>query len=152
MSTRANVVLQDGDRKLFFYRHSDGYPEGVLPTLNKFCDWIKSGKIRNNLSQSSGWIIMLGAMEYKTVPSTAFEQKKVSKHGGNEDYEIHFDSPKDWKVGAYEPTDGLHGDIAYIYTINIYDGSIKVEEANYESDVKTFVDITENIIPATHEK
>ena len=27
--TRANVIVKYGDRKLFFYRHGDGYPEGL---------------------------------------------------------------------------------------------------------------------------
>ncbi len=36
MSTGANVVLTDdfGD-SLGFYRHSDGYPDGVMPTHEK---------------------------------------------------------------------------------------------------------------------
>lgn len=68
MSTRANIVIKDRHDKLFFYRHSDGYPEGTLPTLNKFIDWVKSGKIRDNVSQAAGWLIILGALEYNTLP------------------------------------------------------------------------------------
>ena len=33
MSTRANIILKDSYDKLYFYRHCDGYPEGVAPTL-----------------------------------------------------------------------------------------------------------------------
>ncbi len=148
MSTRANIILKDGDRQLFFYRHSDGYPEGVLPTLNKFCNWIKSGAIRNNLSQSSGWLILLGAMEYKTVPPSAFVSNGKSKFGANEDYDLHFENPEDWKVGAYEPTLSIHGDIDYLYTVNIYDGSLKIETTSYDSksDTTSFIDITEEIM------
>ena len=29
MSTRANVIVKKGDRKLIFYRHCDGYPDGL---------------------------------------------------------------------------------------------------------------------------
>ena len=46
MSTRANIIIRDDVNKLFFYRHSDGYPEGTLPTLKQFTGLISSGKIR----------------------------------------------------------------------------------------------------------
>lgn len=102
MSTRANIIIKDGEDKLFFYRHSDGYPEGTLPTLEKFLAWVKAGKIRDNVSQASGWLIIIGAMEYETrIP----ECEKCT--------------PDDWKVGAYEPTTGIHGDVEYIYTIDL---------------------------------
>ena len=100
MSTRANILIKDsfGD-ELQFYRHSDGYPEGTMPTLEKFLDLIKSGKIRNNVNQAAGWLIVIGHEEYKQTrkqwPSSA------------------------WKVGAYEPTTGEHGDIDYLYTIDL---------------------------------
>lgn len=118
MSTRANIILKEGNDKLFFYRHSDGYPEGTMPTLNKFMDWLKSGKIRENLQQASGWLIILGAMEYNSIP----------KYIVNKDPEISWleytnldsiEEPKDWKAGAYEITTGIHGDIEWIYEIDL---------------------------------
>ena len=115
MSTRANIVLKDGNEKLFFYRHSDGYPEGTMPTLEMFSNYIKKGAIRNNISQAAGWLILIGAGEYgggevvSTVPDL-----ENDFHG--------------WKVGAYEPTTGIHGDIEYLYTIDVDTGDIKVEE------------------------
>ena len=33
-----------------------------------------------------------------------------------------------WKVGAYEPTTGIHGDIAYKYTIDLVAKTITTEE------------------------
>ena len=99
MSTRANIIIKDDYKQLWFYRHSDGYPDGTLPTLNKFLDLVKSGKIRSNVSQAAGWLIIIGAEEYA--------QEKI-------DYEH-----TRWKVGAYEPTTGQHGDIEYLYTIDL---------------------------------
>jgi len=114
MSTRANIILKEEQswkdengkkhnhvEKLYFYRHSDGYPESVLPSLKPFMDWLKSGMIRDNVSQAGGWIILLGANEYNT------ELPKDDGRGMG------------WKVGAYEPTTGLHGDINYLYTIDL---------------------------------
>jgi hypothetical protein len=129
MSTRANVVLQESysykntkgrnmtkTDKLYFYRHSDGYPEGTLPSLNKFMDWLKQGLIRNDLSQGAGWLIVLGAIEYMSIPKFDIEC------GFPDHYYMDMDKiqpPKDWKVGAYEPTTGIHGDVQYVYVIDV---------------------------------
>ena len=76
MSTRANIIIKDEHSQLIFYRHSDGYPEGALPTLNKFMDWVKAGKIRDNVDQASGWLILIGAQEYDTVYVGSGERRK----------------------------------------------------------------------------
>ncbi|MGD0340339.1 MAG: hypothetical protein ABSA76_01340 [Bacteroidales bacterium] len=146
MSTRANVILKDESSKLIFYKHSDGYPEGVLPVLNKFMDWLNAGKIRNNVSQSAGWLIILGAMEYNTIPKFKAEKPEGVYPGstltfGNLDT---FEDPKDWKVGAYEPTTCIHGDIEFLYTIDLKKAEISVQEVryNYETDKTYFKDLS----------
>jgi hypothetical protein len=104
MSTRANVFLFNewGDEAgLWFYRHCDGYPEGLLPSLKIFCDWVQEGKIRDNPSQSGGWLILIGASEYET------------------DFEPSGDAFSGWKCGAYEPTFGEHGDIEFLYRVDL---------------------------------
>ena len=106
MSTRCNIIIKDGKQKLYFYRHSDGYPSGVSETLNKFLDGIKTGKIRDNLSQAAGWLIIIGRDE-ATVDG-------VNKWTGYE-----------WKVGSYEPTDGIHDDIEYLYEIDLEKKTLK---------------------------
>jgi len=116
MSTRANIIIESKEfaipKKLYFYRHSDGYPEGVKPTLDLFVSWLKKDIIRNNIPQSSGWLILLGTMEYDTIPKYATDQ------GYLKDTDT-IESPKDWKCGAYEPTTGLHGDIEHLYVIDL---------------------------------
>ena len=94
MSTRANIILKDNMGEVIYYRHSDGYPDGTLPTLNEFLDNVKSGKIRDNVTQSSGWLVLIGHNEYGS---------KIDE----------------WKVGAYEITSTIHGDIEYLYTIDL---------------------------------
>ena len=104
MSTRANVIIIDkfGD-ELIFYRHSDGYPDGTLPTLNEFLDLVKSGTIRDNVEQASGHLILIGNKEYG---------KNTIDH---------------WKVGAYEPSVGIHGDIEYLYVIDLEQKKIFID-------------------------
>ena len=99
MSIRAQVIIKDRYSELWFYRHSDGYPEGTMPTLEKFLSWVREGKIRDNVEQASGWIILIGAHEYNAKG---------------------FEPNNDWKVGAYEPSvPKEHGDIEYLYTVDL---------------------------------
>lgn len=130
MSTRANIIIEEtsfyqGDKyteRLYFYRHSDGYPEGVKDTLNKFVDLLKKGKIRNNVNQSAGWLILLGAMEYQTMTATCFlegHKSYLDRNNENIDNALSEFEPTDWKCGAYEPTTGLHGDIEHLYLIDL---------------------------------
>ncbi len=123
MSTRASIILKDGESKLMFYRHSDGYPEGTLPTLNRLLEWLKAGKIRSNLSQGAGWLIVLGAMEYQTIPEHSADI-------------IH--DPEGWKVGAYEPTTANHWDVEYRYIIDMKEKTIQIEKVDIENDVQVF--------------
>jgi hypothetical protein len=109
MSTRAGIIIKKGSESLHFYRHCDGYPQGTLPSLNVFLDWLKADVIRQNLQQAAGWLIIIGALEYGTIPQIK----------GNDLTTI--TPPKDWKSSAYEPTTNVdhHGDLEYIYTIDI---------------------------------
>jgi hypothetical protein len=107
MSTRANIVVKDADDELWFYRHSDGYPSGIAETLGKFCQWVKVGRIRDNANQASGWLIAIGMEEYKGT----FNRSNVFEPGAKDGM--------GWKVGAYEPTTGQHGDIEYLYVVDL---------------------------------
>lgn len=117
MSTRANIVIKEGSEILYYYRHSDGYPQGTMPTLLKLCELIALGAIRGNISQCSGHLIVIGALEYAYHDLTV----EVS------DY-----YPKNWKVGAYEPTTCLHGDIEWLYIIDLEESAIT--QAHYETE------------------
>ena len=44
-------MIKDKYDQLFFYRHSDGYPEVTEASLNKFMGWLENGNIRNNVGQ-----------------------------------------------------------------------------------------------------
>jgi hypothetical protein len=103
MGTRANIVIKDNDSQLIFYRHYDGYPEHTLPILQELVDWVKVGRLRNNVSQFAGWLIVRGAIENEAI-------KTLSE----DDF-----FPNDWKVGTFEPTTSIHGDIEYLYTIDL---------------------------------
>lgn len=115
MSTRANIVVKDGREKLIFYRHSDGYPEGTMPLLEKFLNEIKIGNIRDNIGQSAGWLIEYGRREM-----IEFENEMKKQGFDNSMY--------GWKVGFIEPTTCIHDDIEYLYTIDLKNKKITVKE------------------------
>jgi hypothetical protein len=120
MSTRCQIVITDAfDDKLFFYRHSDGYPEVTQKNLESFLEYVKAEHIRDNAEQAAGWLIIFGAQDYAKI--------KVYENG-----ELVSPPPKllkdylpakglfSWKVGAYEPcSQNLHGDIRYFYHVNL---------------------------------
>lgn len=149
MSTRANIIIKDGsDRKLIFYRHSDRYPEGALPTLKKFMSWVKDGRIRDNAGQAAGWLILIGAEEYGSVyvgGGKYMPKKSLTEPDPNDDM-------MGWKCGAYEPTTGIHGDIEYLYTLDLDEKTILVQSVldddKYET-IETITDFSETPDPIT---
>jgi hypothetical protein len=124
MSTRCNIIITDGEDQLIFYRHSDGYPEGALPTLKKFMQWVKEGKIRDNVEQSAGWLILIGAKEYDSVyiGGGKRELKQTLTEPNSSD------TFSGWQCGAYEPATSIHGDIEWLYTLNLSKLTITVQE------------------------
>jgi hypothetical protein len=128
MSTRAQVkIVDEYGAELWFYRHSDGYPEGTMPTLEKFLGWVKEGKIRNNTEQAAGWLILIGAQEYDTY--TTFENGKLEKRT-KETLTEPFDGHNSWKCGAFEPCAcrELHDDVEWLYTIDLKALTIEAKE------------------------
>lgn len=127
MSTRANVIIKDGNDKLFFYKHSDGYPDGMLEQLNLFIKWVKEKKIRDNVQQAAGWLIIIGALEYNTIPSCDFDEPNYLGGIGYGKIDT-IQEPKDWKCGSFEPTTCIHSDIDYLYIIDLVHKTVKCYE------------------------
>jgi len=135
MSTRSQIIIKDDYSEQWFYRHSDGYPSGNLPQLFKFMSWLKEGKIRNNVEQSSGWLILIGADEYgydynfDTDKKT--RRKNLFKPNGKK-------LGCGWKCGAYEicSCKELHGDVEWLYTIDLQDDTIEILDVRSDKKKK----------------
>lgn len=116
MGTRCNICVTDNTgNELWFYRHYDGYPQEVIPSLTPLMERLIDGTVRTNVGQFSGWLIVLG-----------HEQRTPSSHYGNGNVE------HDWKVGHYEPTTCMHGDVAYLYTINLDNKTLLVSCVSWD--------------------
>ncbi len=147
MSTRCNIIIKEGNQKLFFYRHSDGYPEGAMPLLKTFCQWVKEGKIRGNLSQSAGWLVLLGAMEYNAIPEFKTEEPAFKNSHAYGDVNT-IQPPADWKCGAIEPTTGIHGDIKYLYVIDLAKATLIAYEGDTEKVALETINFKPHRVPA----
>ena len=125
MSTRAQVIIKDDEQELWFYRHSDGYPKGAMPTLEKFLNGVKSGEIRDNVEQAAGWLILFGAQEYNKVYE--WESKETNEREKTlDELFTPAQTSMGWKCGAYEPCAcrDLHGDVEYLYTVDLVSKTI----------------------------
>lgn len=137
MSTRANIVLIEQGiytdyetkktvqykEKLYFYKHSDGYPEGTMKIIDMFMMWLTEGRIRDNVSQSGGWLIILGAVAsgFKANPGSINDLTGLG-----------------WKVGSIEPTTEIHGDIEYRYDLYLKTREVKIYERRGDWDNPTW--------------
>lgn len=130
MSTRCQILIKDdyGDG-ILFYRHSDGYPEGAMPTLQKFMDWVRRGIIRNNAEQASGWLILIGAKEYgkKYVDHDYVPKENLFEPDTD-------DAGMSWKCGAYEPATSRHGDIEYLYILDLINKTITCYATDWDGE------------------
>lgn len=80
MSTRCNIVVDDGNELLYLYHHHDGYPKGVGAELTEY---LKSNNPQTAEELFNGLVFLYG--------------------------------------DEYEETYGIHGDIEYLYKIDIAD-------------------------------
>lgn len=152
MSTRAQIKITDGQQELWFYRHSDGYPQGTMPTLQKFLDWVKAGKIRSNVEQAAGWLILIGAAEY----GYTYDYKTRTSSPKATLTEPLDDSLSGWKCGSYEPCAcrDFHGDIEYFYTISLKEKTIKAKAVRYSKDERfdDWGDIEKHLVDISDEE
>lgn len=126
MSTRSQIIIKDEYDEQWFYRHSDGYPSGNLPQLQKLIKWYHEGLIRRNVEQSAGWLILIGAREYDHDHD--FKDGKVIEIPKKDITKPSKDDYSSWKCGSYEiSVPREHGDIEYLYTINTKDETLTIK-------------------------
>lgn len=95
--------------------------------LKRFMQYIADGKLRDNLSQSAGWLILLGASEYSSYYKDGAKHPKKDLTVPCEE-----DGSMGWKCGAIEPETGMADDAEYTYVLDIPLRTIYVHEGNDE--------------------
>jgi hypothetical protein len=107
-------------------------------------DWVKEGRIRDNVGQAAGWLILIGAQEYDTVYISGGERRKKTTLT-----EPSIGGITGWQAGAYEPTTCIHGDIEYLYTLDLKAKTILVQEVVGDGQYRTIDPVTNE--PITNE-
>jgi hypothetical protein len=99
MSTRASVVVKDGRDKLYFYQHSDGYPDGLGVSLDRFIQSEKAKSHIDDIEYFCGVLLIEINRDY-------IEQKT--------------------RLPDLVPALGIHGDESYTYIIDCRNLTIKI--------------------------
>jgi len=127
MSTRCQIEFSsiwENDKKekksesVLVYRHSDGYPEGVIPDLKKFLKWL-GGRVEDLEYTAANFIYWSKRNFEERYYNTSWGGGKDKKWSVPQD----FNSVLLMGFGICEK-DGFHGDIAYFYNV-ITDLTIK---------------------------
>ena len=156
MSTRSEIdfvvkgeyTLKNGKTKKYeeyrrVYRHSDGYPEGVIPDLKEFLAWNggrnsdveyatanflywSKRRMEEDYWQGKGGKEMKGG---KTMPNIDTERKKWSDVGSTGCSVLHIG------FGVCDPKE-FHGDIEYYYRVIVEDGKPEIKIEVYEVERK----------------
>jgi hypothetical protein len=110
MSTRCNIHFHGFDRTLSnIYRHSDGYPEGVLPDLQRFFEAVRAATPDTRFSsgeQLAARYLVWQAIELAVDYDFSSGEMKTTPKA----------SPLDF-LGV-SPCLEDHGDIEYVYKVD----------------------------------
>lgn len=118
MSTRCNIQVQNSDGTIYecmVYRHSDGYPESVLPFLEPFVNTFKTERGCDPEYFVAQFLRHAMIDECKEADKDDFYKKFPDAHPSK--------SYLGWGVCTE-----LHGDIEYLYTVDLVKGKVKVKK------------------------
>ncbi len=120
MSTRCQVSIEGSP--VLIYKHSDGYPEGVLPTLTPFVRsfFAVRGNDPSYLAARCLAALVAESDKARTARARKCTAEERKRYG--------YDKPDCLGFGL--DTD-LHGDIEYFYTIRT-SGAIEVRHRGYD--------------------
>lgn len=114
LSTRCQILFRHGDHELLTYRHSDGYPEGVIPDLKRFLEWYPRPY----------------QFEYATATWFYFQKRKVEEwsHDGEESptEQKELDNNDHVALGyGICANERIHNDIEHFYLVDLETGEIE---------------------------
>ena len=113
MATRCNVIVEDNSGyRIFMYRHNDGYPESVLPALAPILSALRI----HIADKDDNMMRYLSPFAQSRLESIADLKKSVA-----------YVAAKIEDIEPFEFTTDIHGDIEWLYTLNV-----DTAELNYE--------------------
>lgn len=113
MSTRCNIgIYEAGDSPInkpyaLLYKHSDGYPDGIIPVLQPFCERFRDGRGLEDTEYLAAWLLFEFMAEHRE-----WEKDFAKKHGKSA-----IDGMSFCGFGICGDRQ-LHGDIDYYYRVD----------------------------------
>ena len=86
MSTRANILVQSRDEKILLYRHCDGYPGSVIPSLQAAFRLSDGNWEAGRPYKAASYIIAEGVRPEGGAPYTAYEALPYLELHGDIEY------------------------------------------------------------------
>lgn len=141
MSTRAQIKLKSDDRnfnqndegKIYIYKHSDGYPKGVLPVLVNF---VKN--FHENRGCGDGPYLLCQLVREFAIKEYIRNQENAET--GHRFYRDWFEDK--WRFLGWGLDTVQHGDIEFLYEIDS-EGSIFVNGKKLtKTEIKKYLEET----------
>jgi len=131
MSTRCHIQVKEANGKIYpimIYKHSDGYPEGVLPFLKDFAE--KFVKDRGDDPEYCvAQILRHWAIEdNENCEKRIQEYKEDAKKEGRTDAWIPSNYARQYIGWGVCMQNEPHGDIEYMYTVNLKNGKVRMSK------------------------
>lgn len=120
MSTRAQVQVKGSE--VMIYRHSDGYPSGVLPTLVPRMKGFIKARGTNDVEYATANVMKAFVEEYR-------EDADASIDRGMLDLEMYHDMFRYTGLGIGTQ---MHGDIEFFYEIDLKEKKLIVYAVEWE--------------------
>lgn len=120
-----SIRVSDARGDELWFRCTYGAPADVLPMLEQFLVWVESGVLRDNVEQSAGWLVVLGAYSLENLLRAAGLPRRADLFWPNDEQSEH-----GWKVGAIEPAARADRWAVYQYHVDLSGRSLTVMHRN----------------------
>ena len=144
MSTRCQIgFYKKGEKDLkkfqaLIYKHSDGYPEGVLPILTPFLKEFNAKRGLNDIEYASAWCLHAIIQDHVLHNMEYMKERKKDNWPSS--------MPEDGRdFLGHGICIGFHGDIEYFYAV--YPDKLLVYETGYDKGPESWKKI--KTIPLT---
>lgn len=124
MSTRCQIKLKNpsDETNIYIYKHSDGYPENVIPTLAPFVD-----RFFKDRGYDDAYLLCQIVRAFAVADLKDAENNKFSRPKDGDSF-CHGQDYRGWGLDTVQ-----HGDIEYLYEIdekgNIFINGKKITKA-----------------------
>lgn len=121
MSTRAQITVKGSG--IYIYKHSDGYPEGVLLLLETVCR-----EFREQRGNDPDYLLAQIIRRFAIDDERAYRERLATDPEMAKYYDP--TRPTGWGVEKGREPNVLHGDIEYLYRVDPKTCVVTIEDPN----------------------